>query len=165
MSHPRRLQRMIDAHLVPAVLGPGDAYYIVDHHHWSLALWRAGGKRASIAVLDDWSWLTAEAFWTRMQSYGLMHAADATGQPITPQQLPCSLVGLKPDAYRDLAWSVRRAGGFNKCPMPYSEFRWANFFRQTIAVGDLNDNFYGAHASAMRLARSESARGLPGALV
>jgi hypothetical protein len=163
VHHTRRLQRMIDAHVVPAVIGPGDAYYIVDHHHWSLALLRAGGKRVSVAVIDDFSWLPDAAFWQRMSSRGWVHAFDIDGQAVDPRLLPTSLHDLGADPFRDLAWSVRRAGGFAKCPAPYLEFRWACFFRRHITVADLNDNFRTAHAKAMALACTTEARGLPGA--
>jgi hypothetical protein len=69
---------------------------------------------------------------------------------------------LKRDAHRDLAWSVREAGGFMKSDLPYAEFRWAQFLRSRIPRTSVLRDFEYAHDRGMMLARSQAASHLPG---
>jgi hypothetical protein len=149
---------------VPAVLGPGEVYYIIDHHHLSLALWQNGVDEVLVRVVGDLSDRPKTAFFRAMGALGWLHAYDTRGQSICPTRLPLSLDQLRPDRYRDLAWSVRKAGGFNKTDVPFSEFAWANFFRKHVASSALRRDFGLAHEQAMRLARSYRTRHLPGSV-
>ncbi len=38
----KRRKAELGQHVFPAILGPGDAYYIVDHHHLGIALINEG---------------------------------------------------------------------------------------------------------------------------
>ena len=93
---------------------------------------------------------------------GCLHPYDHHGERIHPSALPAAIPHLKRDAYRDLAWSVREGGGFVKSEQPYSEFRWAQFFRCRIPRTSVLRDFEHAHDRAMMLARSEAASHLPG---
>jgi hypothetical protein len=76
--------------------------------------------------------------------------------------LPATVKDLKRDPHRDLAWSVREAGGFLKTSAPYSEFRWAPFFRDRIPRTSVQRDFEYADDRGMMLARSNAAARLPG---
>ena len=158
----RKLRRFLEKRPVPAVLGPGDEFYIIDHHHLSLALWQHDIEEAFVNVVADLSDLPQRQFLRSMSALGYLHAYDARGQKICPTRLPAGLDQLKADRYRDLAWSVREAGGFMKSQVPFSEFAWANFFRARIPLSILARDFDLAHDKAMWLARSRDARALPG---
>jgi hypothetical protein len=158
----RKLRRYIEKRPVPAVLGPDDEFYIIDHHHLSLAFLQSGVDTALVRVVEDFSDMPVPEFFASMEALGWLHAYDANGRPICPTRLPETLDRLKSDRFRDLAWSVREAGGFRKSHMPFSEFAWANFFRDRLALSLLYRDFDLAHDKAMWLARSRDARFLPG---
>ena len=158
----RKLRRFLERRPVPAVIGPGEAYYIIDHHHLSLALWQIDVEEVFVRVVDDLSDLPRLAFLSAMASVGWLHAYDARGQKICPTRLPATLDRLRADRYRDLAWAVRKSGGFKKTHLPFSEFAWANFFREHIPAAVLSRDFEFAHERAMLLARSQATRHLPG---
>ena len=158
----RRLRRFLEKRPVPAVLGPGKDYYIIDHHHLSLALWQSEVDEVFVRVVGDLSNMPKPDFLHAMAGLGWLHAFDAGGRKISPTRLPASLDQLQSDRYRDLAWSVRKAGGFKKTSVPFSEFAWANFFRKRVPAAVVSRDFELAHERAMCLARSLDARHLPG---
>jgi hypothetical protein len=160
----KKLRRYLEKRPVPAVLGPDEEHYIIDHHHLSLALWQSQVDEVFVRVVSDLSDMPKRDFLQAMAALGWLHAYDANGRKICPTRLPATLDQLRFDRHRDLAWSVREAGGFTKADIPYAEFAWANFFRERIPVSTLDRDFELAHARAMRLARSRDARHLPGAL-
>ena len=158
----RKLRRFLEKRSVPAVLGPDEDYYIIDHHHLSLALLRSDVDEVFVRVVGDLSDMPKPDFLHAMAGFGWLHAYDAHGRKICPSRLPARLDQLQSDRYRDLAWSVRKAGGFKKTHVPFSEFAWANFFRERIPAAVLSRDFELAHERAMCLARSLDARHLPG---
>jgi hypothetical protein len=158
----RKLRRFLEKRPVPAIVGPDDGFYILDHHHLSLALWQSNVDEAFVRVIGDYSHLSGRRFLEWMTESGCLHAFDAKGRRACPTRLPRSLGDLKCDRYRDLAWSVREAGGFLKTAAPFSEFRWANYFRDRIPMSTVRRDFDLAHDKAMWLARSDRALHLPG---
>lgn len=159
---PRKMMRYLENRPIPAVLGPNNAIYIIDHHHLSLALWQSDIQDAFVDIIDDLSHVSPSRFWNRMAADGRIHPFNSSGQSVQAAQLPTHLRELASDPYRDLAWSVREAGGFAKTTTPYSEFRWAAYFRRHIAPSTVRRDFDLAHDQAMWLARSRSAARLPG---
>ena len=157
-----QIQRYLEKRPIPAVRGPDDGYYIIDHNHLSVALLQNEVTEAFIQVIGDRSGLTRSDFWRLMAKRGCVHPFDHHGQRIAPSALPGAIRQLKRDAHRDLAWSVREAGGFMKSDLPYSEFRWAQFFRSRIPRTSVLRDFEYAHDRGMMLARSEAASHLPG---
>jgi hypothetical protein len=158
----RRLRRFLEKRPIPAVMGPDEDLFIIDHHHLSLALLRSDVDEAFIRVVGDLSRLSRRRFLQQMSALGLLHAYDGHGRPVCPTQLPASLDDLRSDPYRDLAWSVREAGGFVKTGKPFAEFRWADFFRTRIPRSTVIRDFDYAHDRAMWLARSRDAARMPG---
>ena len=49
---PKKLARFLEEHPIPGVLGPGDVFYMVDHHHlaWCVCLCAQALARASACV-------------------------------------------------------------------------------------------------------------------
>ncbi len=158
----RKLRRYLEDRPIPAVLGPNDDLFIIDHHHLSLALLKSDVDEAFVKVVGDLSDLPRKRFLRRMAALGLLHAYDGHGRPVCPTKLPERLDDLRGDPYRDLAWSVREAGGFAKTGKPYAEFRWADFFRHRIPRSTVRRDFDYAHDRAMWLARSRDAVRMPG---
>jgi hypothetical protein len=162
LASGRKLRRYLEKRPVPAVLGPGESHFILDHHHLSLALWQHDVDEVFVRIVSDLSDLPKRQFLNAMTAIGWLHNYDANGRRICPSRLPKTIDQLQPDAYRDLAWSVREAGGFRKTDTPFSEFAWANLFRERIPAALVARDFRTAHERAMTLARSHAARSLPG---
>jgi hypothetical protein len=146
----------------PSVIGPKGRYYIVDHHHLGLALQEAGIHAAWLVVLQDYATLDAERFWRVMEFRQWAHPYDAKGRRQEYGAIPKRLSGLQDDPYRSLAGFVRRGGGYAKDATPFAEFLWADFFRPQIDVKLLRRSFGLAVRRGLALARSDSARYLPG---
>lgn len=158
----KEIARYLERRPIPAVRGPDEAFYIIDHHHLSMALHQSEVTEAFVRVIGDLSRLPRAQFWRHMANRGCLHPFDHHGQRIHPSALPSTIPHLKRDAHRDLAWSVREAGGFHKSREPFAEFRWAHFYRTRIPRTSVLRDFEHAHDRAMMLARSEAAAHLPG---
>lgn len=149
-------------HLIPVVWGPMEQYYILDHHHLSLALHKEGVKEIATTVVADLRKLGREAFWIFLDNRGWMHPFDAKGIRRGYQDLPKKVSGLVDDPFRSLAGELRLAGGYAKDTTPFSEFLWADFLRRRIKEKAVQEKFSGALAQALKLAKSPEANFLPG---
>jgi hypothetical protein len=152
----------INSHWFPAVLGPEQQYYIVDHHHLGMALFEEGVKEVKVMPLKDLSWLDNSIFWRMMEHNQWVHPFGADGSRYDYEHLPRMVTGLTDDPYRSLAGELRRTGGFAKDATPFSEFLWADFLRPRIPEGKLQKNFAKALDLAKGLAHTAEARYLPG---
>ena len=125
-------------------------------------------------------------FWKTMYNRNWVYLYERDGGgPQPPERLPKKIQDLEYDAYRSLAWIVRSKQGYIKNDEPFSEFRWADFFRKRVLEdagvlagkshfddfafivdkeGRLSLTADGEEIveEAMALVRSPEARGLPG---
>jgi hypothetical protein len=147
---------------IRVVLGPGGKIYVIDHHHLGLALIRAGYDTAPVQVDDDFSKLSEENFWKKMQAKKYVHPCDENGTRQPLSALPESLIAMKDDPYRALAGFVRDAGGFKKVFTPFAEFKWADYFRKLIPLDVVTKDFDKAVKQAVKLAHEPKAKKLPG---
>jgi hypothetical protein len=159
---PKKLKRFLAQRPIPAVQGPEGNFHIVDHHHLGLAMWQSEIDCAFVQVIDDLSTMPRARFWSYMEAEGRLYPFDEQGRRISPAQLPASISNLKHDPFRDLAWAVRENGGFKKSRVPYSEFRWAQYFRDHFSERELNTDFAKSLRNAMKLATRREAAALPG---
>lgn len=153
---------LIASHWFPGVLGPQGAVYIVDHHHFGLALLEEGVEQVPVIVQRDFSWLEPDTFWRTMEFNRWAHPYDDRGRRSDYAAIPRSLSGLRDDPYRTLAARVREAGGCAKDTTPYAEFLWADFFRSRLkstAVGKGGERLL---QRALELAHARDAGYLPG---
>lgn len=188
---PHKLHDYLRVRPIPIVVR-GDKFYLVDHHHLVRALYdvehHKRGKNICVyvKVLANASSLEEVYFWKNMHEDNLVYLFDHEGGgPRPPQTLPGHIKDLDFDPYRSLAWIVREQPGYLKNNAPFSEFKWANFFRsrvlltQDILAGkhtfdsfafevdehgrlELTDDGKEVIDEVMFLAASEEARGLPG---
>lgn len=158
----KRRHAEIESHVFPAVLGPGEDYYIVDHHHLGIALLDEKVKDVVVARLDDLSWLDVPVFWRTMEFRGWSHPFDHRGRRCDCRDMPRRLADMQDDPYRSLAGLVRRAGGYAKDQAPFVEFIWADFFRPRVPARLIRRDPDTATHAGVRLARSREARYLPG---
>lgn len=149
-------------HWFPGVLGPDGKVFIVDHHHFGLALLEEDVRKVSVMVLKDLSWLQPDAFWHVMDHHHWVHAYDQTGVRRDYGAVPKHLTRLEDDPYRSLAGELRRAGGYAKDSQPFCEFLWADFLRPRVPAAAIQRDFAKALAKALQLAAGDDARYLPG---
>jgi len=188
---PVKLHDYLRVRPIPIVVR-GDKFYLVDHHHLVRALYdvehesRGDNICVFVKVLSNGSTLEEIYFWKTMHERNLVYLFDqAGGGPQPPQTLPKHIKNLAFDPYRSLAWIVREQHGYLKNNLPFSEFKWANFFRsrilldQDILAGkhtfddfafevdehgrlELTDDGKEVIDEAMYLASTDEACGLPG---
>ena len=162
MSHGELKDYLADRP-IPVIAGPGGQLYMIDHHHLARAAWEAGVHKVVIERKADYSHMSRDKFWEKMKSESLIYPYDQFGNgPHPPGALPADVRSLADDPYRSLAWRVRDEGGYDKTTKPFSEFQWAEFFRNNLPMDDLNEHFDGAVKKAMDLAKSPAASHLPG---
>ena len=154
--------RFLGHHMIPAVIGPGGSYWLIDHHHLARALMDEGVEEVLVAVIAKLSQLPRKRFFAFMDSHNWLHPYDAEGRRRDWDELPRHLGKMTDDPYRSLAGEVREAGGYAKSPAPYSEFLWADFFRDRITRAKIEDHFEKSLDKGIRLARGKAAAYLPG---
>jgi hypothetical protein len=159
---PKDQNEFLEAHPMPAVIGPGKKMYITDHHHLARAALNAGVANGCFMVQEDFSSHEPDDFWEKMDENQWVHPLDHNGVRHRYSCIPTRLDQLVDDVYRSLAGFVRDAGGYEKTPTAFAEFIWADFFRRNIAIEDVTADFQQAVKSAMRLAQSHLAHRIPG---
>jgi hypothetical protein len=159
----KHTEEFLGKHLIPVIHGPKDRYYIIDHHHLARALYEEGIKNIGVAVIANLSTLHRNDFWYVMDHKAWVHPF-AYGKRYPYSDLPKSIDQLTDDPFRSLAGELRRAGGFSKETVPFSEFLWANFLRRHLNLKDkdLGRDFDWAIKKALELAKSAKGDYLPG---
>ncbi|AOY91711.1 hypothetical protein BKK79_07795 [Cupriavidus sp. USMAA2-4] len=152
----------MQAHPIPAVVGPAGKLFITDHHHLGRAALEAGVTSGFFTVEADLSDHAIDAFWAEMNKNLWVHPLDQNGVRHYYAQIPSHLSKLVDDPYRSLAGYVRDAGGYEKTPTAFAEFVWADFFRRAIPVEDVSTDFQRAVQAGIALAKGSLASGLPG---
>lgn len=149
-------------HMVPCVIGPKDALWVIDHHHLCLALHLEGCTTVLVSIVADLSKLDKVRFVNFMDCQGWMHTYDAKGVRHDPEDLPKKVTKLDDDPYRSLAGEVREAGGYAKDDTPFAEFMWADFFRARMDLKPGKVIAEEVITKALVLAHSPKANYLPG---
>ena len=153
---------LLESHCFPAILGPKQRYYIVDHHHLGLALHEESIARVNVMVLADLSYLELATFWRVMEQKNWAHPFDHTGKRRDYKSIPTRIQDLVDDPYRSLAGFLRAAGGYAKDTSPFAEFLWADYLRPHIALALIRQSMDVAVRESLGLAKSPLARYLPG---
>lgn len=158
-----KLQSYIKKRPIPLVIGPGATQYSVDKHHLGLALLKSHYNMSYGYIKDDLSDSKSMAeFWERMVEKGYAYPKDENGIQRNPESLPKSYFDLRDDPYRSLASAVREKGGYEKTKTAFSEFAWADFFRDRIKIESGESGFEKAVSYGLELAHSKAAKKLPG---
>src|ERR1700722_8203653 len=76
----RKKADFLGRHLIPVVWGPKDEYYVIDHHHLTLALHQEGVKNIATTVVADLRRLPRDAFWVYLDNRGWLHPFDERGR-------------------------------------------------------------------------------------
>jgi hypothetical protein len=149
-------------HMVPAVIGPGRHYFLIDQHHLLRALHEEGVSHVLVSVVADLGGLAKPLFWTFMDKRNWLHPFDAEGERHDHDRIPKKIGDLTDDPYRSIAGELRRCGGYAKVDTPYSEFLWADFMRRRIPRKLVDKAFERALGKALDLAHHKDADYLPG---
>jgi hypothetical protein len=152
----------LGSHMIPAVIGPGRHYYLIDQHHLVRALHEEGVNHVLVSVVAHLDHLSKPLFWTFMDNCNWLHPFDAQGKRHDHDRIPKKIGDLADDPYRSLAGELRRAGGYAKVETPYSEFLWADFLRHRISLKLVHRAFERALGKALDLAHHKDADYLPG---
>jgi hypothetical protein len=162
-EHPNRKKAdFLGNHMIPVIWGPKEEYYVIDHHHLTLALHQEGVKEIATTVVADLRRLPREAFWVFLDNRGWLHPFDEHGRRRSYEDLPKRIPAMVDDPYRSLAGDVRKSGGCSKETTPFSEFLWADYLRRRLKRKLLVDDFPAALVRALKLAKSSDADFLPG---
>jgi hypothetical protein len=159
---PQQQRDFLQAHPMPAVIGPQGKLFITDHHHLGRAAAAAGIASVFFEVEADLSAYVLDGFWKEMDRNLWVHPLDENGVRHHYSSIPERIEQLVDDPYRSLAGYVRNAGGYDKTPTAFAEFVWADFFRRSIPIEDVKSNFSAAVQTALPLARCVQAKGMPG---
>jgi hypothetical protein len=158
----KKKMAFLGTHMIPAILGPKERYYIIDHHHLVRALHEEGVKDVLVIVTADLHKLDQDAFWIVLDNRDLMHPFDAKGQRRPYSAIPKTVRDMVDDPFRSLAGALRRVGGYSKETTPFSEFLWADFLRRRLKAKKVRSNFTNALKESYKLAKSHEASYLPG---
>jgi hypothetical protein len=158
----KKMGKFVGGHMIPVVWGPKERYYIIDHHHLTLALHKEGLEHVLVTVMSDLRTLELDSFWVVLSHHGWVYPYDHNGRRRDFADIPKSITGLKDDPFRSLAGELRRAGGFAKDTTLFSEFLWADYLRQRMKAKVVAVDFEAALEKALRLAKSPEAQYLPG---
>lgn len=159
---PEKLLKFLLERPIPLVRGPKGKPYAIDHHHLGNALVRENFKMAALIWVADYSSLPKSAFWKKMEEMKYVHPHDENGRQRPFKAIPTKFSDLKDDPYRSLAGFARQNGAFEKVHIPYTEFRWADYFRKRIPPKSVVKDFGKALENAAHLACSVEAKDLPG---
>lgn len=175
---PRKLEKYLRNHPIPAVLGPDSRMHLIDHHHMGLALTRLSSewdrssmpaaanpfRQCCFSIVRDYSSrmdMSMAMFRAELEAIGLCHPFGPDGERAS--SIPATLSELLDDPYRSLAGLARKAGAFDKARVPYAEFQWADYFRDKIPAKLIAPSTLPlAIERAAELAASPGASGLPG---
>jgi len=159
---PNERREAMRKELFPAVIGPRNTYYILDHHHAAVALVREKSDLVAVGVARDLSQLQPEAFWIFLDHFSWVHPYDQKGRRRPFADMPDNFQSLKDDPFRSLVADVLAAGGFAKSDEPFLEFLWANYFRGQISAKLLREHPQKVLGIALKSAQSKKASHLPG---
>ena len=147
---------------IPVVLGPNGGHYLIDRHHLTLALRHEGIGELTVFFVANLSTLGIDEFWMSLESQNWTYPFDDEGRRRCYNDMPQTIDAMQDDPFRSLAGAVKRAGGYAKVEVPFSEFKWADFLRCRIPRELLDRDFDQALAIAMHLAQGVEAAALPG---
>src|SRR6202021_778728 len=111
-DHPERKRAdFLGKHLIPVIWGPKGEYYVIDHHHLTLALDHEVVNNIATTGVADLRRLPREAFWVFLDNRGWLHPFDQRGRRRSYEDLPRRIPGLVGDPFRSLAGELRQSGG------------------------------------------------------
>lgn len=157
--------------IIPVIVGPDLALYILDGHHTSWALLNSkliplDEKKLTIQVFLNAAHMSMSAFYDEVLAHNAFLLKTDREKPVLPSELPTSLAKLEDDPFRSIAKFVNKnkySGGkgcYKKVEVNFLEFYWAkHFFNSGLKF---QGDYPTATLAALKLCREETAKHLPG---
>lgn len=133
------IQGYIDARPIPYVRNPEGKWVIHDRHHFLLAFFKEYEDLQDrfpdtplkftyqrSKDFKDASWVQYRQYMEKNNFVNLKFK----GTKVDWKDLPNSLLDLKKDYFRGMAWVLVKSGIVEKNPVPFFEFVWADFLRK-----------------------------------
>jgi hypothetical protein len=160
----KKIKNELETHIGKIVVGPNGEPYIIDRHHLACIMSITGQSPFIYATVEaNFGNMTPDSFWNEMIARKWTFLYDNKGKgPLDPKLLPKTIKDMQDDPYRSLAWAVRRQDGYKKSEEPFSDFKWADFFRTRIKIDEKNPNMEQAIEEAMKICHDAAAKNLPG---
>ncbi len=151
----KKVDKYLDEHIMPIVIGPKGVPYIVDHHHLAKALQESKVRDSIPAqVLANYSNLDPDMFWKRMQEQKWVYPYCRGEGPLNVASLPATVSQMSDDPYRSLVWAARHVGEEgDRDETPFADFKWADYFRSRIKLTGTDENFQQATVQAAAMMR------------
>lgn len=158
----RQLRDFLTWHVMPAVLGPDLAVYLIGDHHVARALADEQVEICYVVLERDMSRVARSAFWISMERAGWVYPVDEHGRRRAFNNIPRTLAELKDDPYRSLVADMRDYGGIEQNIDVAAEYAWAGFLRQQVPPQLVASDYAQARSLALMHVRSPAASRLPG---
>ena len=166
-KNPSEFQALKVKKIVPIIIGPDGRYYLIDHHHSTLAFWEVDEKNAYVVVKENWSksWRGLPLkkrmmkFWAKMEKSGHAWLERENGVRVDPMspEWPQNLAECGNNRLRSLVWDLIHQGYIDKKEIHYFEFLIAKYLQsQGIKVekGEYDKAFH----AAVEIVQSDSGR-------
>lgn len=134
----KELSAYVEKALFWGVKDRNEVVHLIDGHHKVRSLMNLDFKTLTISLAGDYSNLSEELFWEKMQKNDFIYLFDHEGKPSGIESLPLSFCQLKDDPFRSLAWFVRKNKVYAKDDKPFQEFEWANYLRNALGNIDIS---------------------------
>jgi hypothetical protein len=146
INRPGKLQKYLDKKPIPYVLRKDGARFIIDRHHFSRALFELQDQllESSHEIKITYqkielSGVISESlkhteFEKQMKNNSFTYLVKQDGSYGAFIDLPGSIMSMKNDFYRSLAWLVRKSGAYDKTKKPYLEFYWATYLKRELSL-------------------------------
>ncbi|MFG2819487.1 ParB-like protein [Kitasatospora sp. NPDC048365] len=137
------------------VIGPGGEPFLTDGHHTLTSFFETpdGGAdlHVRLRVQANFSNLTRQAFWDQMQAHKWVYLSDPEGNPVRINKLPTGvgLANFENDKYRGLLYFGRDIG-YAQNGLPFQEFYWGSWVRDTAPVADWDTTDQAGYLAAVR---------------
>ncbi|MCC7546696.1 MAG: hypothetical protein IT532_02915 [Burkholderiales bacterium] len=161
-ARERQLQDFLTWHVMPAVLGPDLAVYLIGDHHIARALADENVATCFVTLERDMSAVSRTAFWVSMERSGWVYPVDEHGRRRSFANIPRTLGELKDDPYRSLVGDMREYGAIEGNIDVAAEYAWAGLLRSHIPLPLVTSDYTQARSLALTYVRTPAASRLPG---
>jgi len=163
---------------IPFIEGPFSKKWIIDRHHFSLALIKSKSffltkkfelknimvafQKVQLKTSRPIYKMTMAEFESELLKRKMIYPYK-NGKLMPIEHLPAKIEDLTVDYSRGLSWLVRKSGAYQKTSIPFAEFYWAKYLKSNL---DIEQQVYTRNTlkKAIRLAliENEETRELPG---
>ncbi len=162
---PKERLNYLKSKPVPLVSNGSGSLWMIDRHHRLRALLDLEQNATTYGyVIENFPTEDESESLRLLAERGWLYLYNGRGQgPLSPQDLPKSLLQLEDDPYRSLAWKLKKEGLLRPEPLiPYHEFRWGNWLRSRALPPFSSKHLKPALPAARSLVRSNAASHLAG---